>query len=354
MIGRRALLSGVLATAVGRPALADAAREAALRARILRAFGPALPFSSDGDDAFARHDQKFRTFADRHWAQDGARWEAANYYDRARIYYVAWARSGAPAWLQRAHALAVDYRDKYLIANRNQPSAHWAQMAGLLMHHWATGDEKSRDSVLRVAETFSTPYYLSNLADTGAEMDNRMQARVLTSLLYATQVGRPADAPPTGRLRNALDAILRSQSKDGAFRFARAQCGGVKPFMTGMLVDALIEYHDQFEADPRIAPAIQRAVDYLWTKTWDEASQSFWYLERDCQDEKREPAPDLNLMIVNGFGFTYTRTGEAVWRERGDRIFAAGVDKSWLQASKAFNQNYATAYRYPAYRTARA
>ncbi len=181
-----------------------------------------------------------------------------------------------------------------------------------------------------------------------------MQARVLTSMLYAAQVGPVPDARFTGRLGSALDAILRSQAQDGAFRFTRVQCGGAKPFMTGMLVDALIDYHDQHEADPRIPPAIARAVDYLWTRTWDEASQSFWYLERDCQDEKREPAPDLNLMIVNGFGFTYARTGDAVWRERGDRIFAAGVEKSWLQASKAFNQSYATAYRYPAYRIARA
>ncbi len=164
MIGRRTLLAGGLAAAACRPALAEAMAEAALRARILKAFGPALPMAADGDDVFARFDRNFRTFADRHWAQDGPRWEAANYYDRARIYYVAWARSGEPDWLQRAHALAVDYRDRYLIANRNQPSAHWAQMAGVMIHHWATGDSASRDSVVRVAETFSTPYYLANLA----------------------------------------------------------------------------------------------------------------------------------------------------------------------------------------------
>ncbi len=350
MIGRRAMLVGGLAAVLPRPARAEA--EAALRNRILKAFGPALPMATGGDDPFARYDHRFRSFADRHWAADGPRWETANYYDRARIYYIAWARSGEPAWLQRAHALAVDYRDRYLIANRNQPSAHWAQMAGVLLHHWATGDARSRDSLLAVAESFSTPYYLANLADTGAEMDNRMQARVLTSLLYAAAI-RPGDASLAARLRSALAAILRSQAQDGAFRFTRVQCGGAKPFMTGMLVDALIEYHDQFESDPRIAPAIRRAIEYLWTSTWDEASQSFWYLERDCQDEKREPAPDLNLMIVNGFGFTYARTGEPVWRERGDRIFAAGVDKAWLQASKIFNQTYATAYRYPAYRAMR-
>ncbi len=115
--------------------------------------------ATGGDDPFARYDHRFRSFADRHWAADGPRWETANYYDRARIYYIAWARSGEPAWLQRAHALAVDYRDRYLIANRNQPSAHWAQMAGVLLHHWATGDARSRDSLLAVAEAFSTPIF---------------------------------------------------------------------------------------------------------------------------------------------------------------------------------------------------
>ncbi len=118
MIGRRAMLVGGLAAVLPRPARAEA--EAALRNRILKAFGPALPMATGGDDPFARHDLRFRSFADRHWVADGPRWETANYYDRARIYYIAWARSGEPAWLQRAHALAVDYRDRYLIANRNR------------------------------------------------------------------------------------------------------------------------------------------------------------------------------------------------------------------------------------------
>ncbi len=325
-----------------------------LRTRILALFGPATPMRSSRDDVFAAFDERFRRFAELHWLDGGAHWEAANYYDRARVYYVAWARSGVPEYLARANALAVNYRDGYLIPSRHQASAHWAQMAGVLLHYEATGDEASRSSVISVAQTFSAPYYLDNLADPDAEMDNRVQARVLTSLLYAWVASRGRDpareASLARQLPVALAAILRSQARDGAFRFARSQCGVVKPFMTGMLTDALIEYHDLFHQDERIAPAIRKACDYLFANVWDPAGQSFWYVEADCRDEKREPAPDLNLMLVNGFGFTYARSGDSRHRDRGDAIFTSGVRRAWLQNSKTFNENYATAYRYLAYR----
>jgi hypothetical protein len=323
---------------------------------VLALFGPATMISqvASADGLFSQFDANFQRFSELHWRDHSEKWEIANYYDRARIYYVFWGRSGNPTYLERGHAIAVDYRDKYLAANRYGASTHWAQMAGVLLHARLTKDPKSREAVLKVAETFSAPYYLDNLGRPSAEMDNRMQARVLTAMLYAWILTKEnsggAAESWAGKLRQALGDIMRSQSADGAFRFSRSQCDFAKPFMTGMLLDALIEYHDLFEPDERIAPVIKASVDYLWLHAYDAGSAAFLYLEGDCKEERREPAPDLNLMIVNGFGFVFSKTGDERYRERGDQIFAGGVRKAWLQNPKIFNQNYATAYRYLAYR----
>ena len=61
---------------------------------------------------------------------------------------------------------------------------------------------------------------------------------------------------------------------DGAFRYAHT-CNYSKPFMTGLLLDAMIQYYRVFEPDPRIPPAVKRAVDYLWDHDWIASAQAF-------------------------------------------------------------------------------
>ncbi|PVE20431.1 hypothetical protein DC522_32385, partial [Microvirga sp. KLBC 81] len=97
-----------------------------MRELILRLVGPALPVQEAAalGVSFAQYEKDFRTFAERHWRVDGPGWEAANYYDRAKIFYVWWARTGDSSYLTKANALAVNYRDNYLKANDYAPSAH--------------------------------------------------------------------------------------------------------------------------------------------------------------------------------------------------------------------------------------
>jgi hypothetical protein len=183
------------------------------RRSILALFGPATPMAdvSGRTDVAARFDARFRRYAEIHWRDHGAQWENANYYDRARIYYVFWARSGHGEYLNRAHAIVVNYRDLYLVANRYASSAHWAQMAGVFLHALLTDDPKSVEAVLRVSDTMSLPYYLDNLGKPDAEMDNRMQARVLTSLLAA-----PPCWPPGCAVRSARSSAPRPPTAPSA------------------------------------------------------------------------------------------------------------------------------------------
>jgi hypothetical protein len=347
-------------------------QSAELRETVLRLVGPALPVQEAAalGAPFEKYETDFRTFAERHWRADGPGWEAANYYDRAKIFYVWWARTGDDTFLKRANEIVIDYRRNYIEANGFRPSAHWSQMAGLALHCLIAGDVLSGEAVGRAADLFSLPDNIAALADLAGEMDNRIQARTLETLLLARQLGAPSlgipDKQPDGTdwgipggndweslLRMALGRILVSQSPDGAYRFQQIQCGYNLPFMVGLLNDALIQYHDQFEADPRILPAVKRSLDYLWSRNWDAKAQAFVYLEGPCQDNEDNntgPAPDLNNLTLSGFGWVYWQTGDTIYRNRGDAILAGAVKGAWLDGSKQFNQAYTTSYKYAAFR----
>ncbi|WP_414475753.1 hypothetical protein [Microvirga sp. M2] len=328
-------------------------RASDVRDTVLRTAGPALSVQETTilGEPFQRYENRFRVFAERHWRSDGHAWDAANYYDRAKIFYVWWARTGDDTLLKRAGDLAVDYRTNYLEANDYGTSAHWSQIAGVALHYLATGDEASRTAVGRVADTFAQPYYSDNVGNVKAEMDQRIQARTLESFLYAKQINAPSAAGNNWDklLTSSLDKILSAQAADGAWHFSNSD-GAVVPFMAGMLNDTLIDYYTNYKADARIPAAIKKSVDYLWSHTWDEKSQSFNYIEFNAKGEVKEPAPDLNNMIVDGFGFVYKMTGDATYKERGDKIFAGGVNGAWLEGSKQFNQQYTTSYRYASLR----
>jgi hypothetical protein len=340
-------------------------QSAELREIVLRLAGPALPVQEAAalGVPFEKYETDFRIFAERHWRADGPGWEAANYYDRAKIFYVWWARTGNDTFLKRANEIAIDYRRNYIEANGFRPSAHWAQMAGLALHCLIAGDVLSGEAVGRAADLFSLPDNIAALADLKGEMDNRIQARTLEALLLARQIGAPSlgipDKQPDGSewgipggndwaslLRRSLGRILASQSPDGAYRFQQIQCGYNLPFMVGLLNDALIQYHDQFEADPRILPAVKRSLDYLWSRNWDAKARPC----QDNEDNNTGPAPDLNNLILSGFGWVYWQTGDTTYRNRGDAVLAGAVKGAWLGGSKQFNQAYTTSYKYAAFR----
>jgi hypothetical protein len=303
----------------------------------------------------AQYEANFRTYADKHWASGGAIWEE-NYYDRAMIYYAWWMRTGDVEYWRRATAMALAYRKDYLEANNYGTSAHWSQVEGVELHYLLTGDEASRTAVGRVGDVFNAAYYMDNLSDLTAEMDNRIQARTLLALLTAWKLDAPSRAKTVwgSRLPLALTRILSSQAADGAYRFTQPknQCGYNKPFMVGLLNDALIKYSQTYSADTRIPGAVQHAVDYMWAKDWNPTARAFIYLDGPCPgyDERQVPAPDLNNIIVTGFGWTYQQTGQSGYRANAEAILAGGVSQAWLDGSKQFNENYTASFHYLRYR----
>jgi hypothetical protein len=195
---------------------------------------------------YARYERDFRTYADIHWAAEGASWES-DYYDRAMIYYVWWARTGNQTYLDRANALVVSYRDNYLAPNGFNAVAHWVQPDGLALHYLLTGDERSRAAVGRMADYMSAPYYMEQIANPNAvDIENRQQAKVLLSFTVANYIKAPSSLGNNWNAlaHDAVTKIMASQASDGAYRWpGNNQCGYNKPFMVGLLNDAMVRYY---------------------------------------------------------------------------------------------------------------
>jgi hypothetical protein len=296
--------------------------------------------------AFAEYETAFASHADAHWQSCRAQWDCnwGNYYDRALIYYAWWARTGNAEYWRRANAQAVNYRTDYLEPNGYGTSPHWSQLRGLERNYLLTGDEASRRAVVAVASGFSG--WMDYIV--GPEREGRIQARVLESFLLAWRLG-DSSQNWAAKVDEATTLILGTQSPSGAY-ISPLTCDASLNFMSGLLNDVFIEIYRYYRADARIPAAIKRSADYLWANEWLASAQAFRYSGSDCEGQGKDPAPDLNMLMVDTYGFVYKQTGDASYRLKGDAIFANGVAGAYLDGGKQFNENYNVSYLYTALR----
>jgi hypothetical protein len=270
---------------------------------------------------------------------DGLVWSNANYYDRVKILYMMAEVTRNEGCRADARSLAISYRNYVLGSMGSNPfapvPAEWAMPTGLALHYIDTGDAGSLKGLIGLGEWFAFPYYTNGFSDLAGEMDNRIQAYALRTWIRCWQLTNGGTRWAM-LLRDNLPKILASQSADGAYRWQRIQGGNNKPFMVGLLNDSLIEYFEQFEADPRIPPSIKRAVGFMWDKNWIYIKEAFEYM--DNQPASNDDGADLNNLIVNGFSFC----GEM---DKARTIFEAAVRLAYTGQSKQFNQHYTTAMR---------
>jgi uncharacterized protein YjdB len=299
------------------------------------------------------------------------------YYDRGVVYYARYARTGDPAFLARGHKMVLLYRQGYLEPNGLASAPHWSFARGLELHYRVTGDTLSRRAILGMWD--KTLYGLIVLRTNGLAqiedtqiswMENRIQARALQVALSLHRMGvsyqrasgwggslATADWPT--RLRYMLDKILSTQNANGSWSWVQI-CGGQLNYMVGLLNDVLIEYYRDFEPDPRIPVAIEKANEYLWTTQWRPADGAFNYASVPCSPNPfgknvggPTPAGDLNGLLIASYGWLSNHTGDPKWRTRGDAIMAGMLQFRWYSAfigSKQFNQGFAESYRYLGWR----
>ncbi len=261
----------------------------------------------------------------------------ATYYDAEWVYYQIADYTRDSSWHNCARAAEVVYRDQYAKPANGGVPGYWNFTHGLAEDYLRTDDAQSRAALVAIAHNAayapdSTPLSYSQHCDYSREV-----AYTIMAYLNAELVGEPRRA----RLSAMVDQALGHMDQ----WFVSRTAPYIRPFMVALTSHALISYHDQV-GDRDMVPVIQRALDWLWQNTWLPGSGAFMYTDRWHSSGGTEPAPDLNLLIAPAYAWLYHQTGNDIYRQRADQIFAGGVRQAYLVNAKQFNQNYRWSFAY--------
>ena len=257
------------------------------------------------------------------------------YYDGGRTYFQAADYTNSSGqWTPCAVNIVTQYRDYVLWNNGGIPA--WRVFPhGLAMNYWRTGDTGSRDAVMALAG--NSPYAVSS---GGVDITLiRETAYLIEALTLAQRLGAAYDP----RLDRAVAFGL------GQFNqlFSSGNSQFDQPFFDGLMAEALIEYYE-FSKDPRIPDAIGQMLDWLWTYGWKDATQQMAY---NTLAVPASYSADLNNLVAPAYAWYWALTGEQIYQQRGDELFAAAIAGDISYSGKIFNQNFRWTFDYVNWRT---
>jgi hypothetical protein len=305
------------------------------------------------------------------WARCGPVWDCGRTagYDAPYTRYQQWLRTADPALWHHATAGAANYLRAYLapaLRGGTGAAPWWSNTEGLRVAYWATGWDSLRVAVRRQAELmawFVRPGSQLSMGTAGG--DDRMKAKAILAALdaHALDASSPlpghaatqytrwlADTTLAGWVTGVLGAQQVGGARPGAFG-GTYYAGGQKNFMVGMLLAALIRYHDEVAPDPRIPAAVERNTRYAWAADWDPVKRGFKYVSVDSTGEyptgQAGAEPGLNGLTVPAFAWLSSRATDPARRDTLARqvdeqlrgLYAA--ERTWWAASgKAFDQGF--------------
>lgn len=287
----------------------------------------------------------------------------ANFYDRVRLLYGMADYTKDEKWAQAAAALAVAYRDKYVLPNKGNVQPWYLAPDGLAEHFERTGDVKSKEAILLLSQTmWAADSQPKEWSETTAR--SREVAHSLRALMRAEELGATPREKTKFLVMRALGHIDQwcSDQPDQV----------VPSFMTGLTMESLIQWHEKTQ-DPRVLPAIRKMTDWLWEHNWVPEAKAFKYYSVDTTSVSKggkfpdehsyanqggpKPVPDLNMFIGPAFAWLYHQEGKAQDRERADQCLAGAIDgkpdgilAAWLDGPKQFNQVYTWSFDFMKWR----
>ncbi len=260
------------------------------------------------------------------------------YYDGAFVFQNIAAYTGDASWYAAADDAIHVYRDRAVRPNDCAITPYWNFTDGMRLHWQRTGDALSRDTVLTMAQrSWMTDW--TPISTMWSFETSRETAYVIEGLINASKVG----GPERTRLAAAVDCALGHIDQ----WFGAGTATYARTFMVGLTCRALIEHHAR-TGDPRIEPAVRLAMERCWQDAWVPADEAFQYEAGDGGGG----AAELNLMVAPAMAWLYARTGDTVWRDRGDAAFAGCARRGWIDGMKQFNQVYRWGFDYVRWRRA--
>lgn len=259
------------------------------------------------------------------------------YYDGTRVAYQIADYTGDQSFADLAKNPLDVYRP-YVIDNGGGVPGYRVFPQGLRMHFERTGDAQSKQAALLLLNASYGPNGIRTW-DLISETLSREVAYAIETMLEAEKLGQQRHA----RLAEYVDIALGHIDQ----WFVQEKFQRMAPFMFALTAEALVKWHEA-TGDPRVLPALKLGADWIWAKAWRADKQVFVY-----ELPGNELSPDLNLLIVPVYGWLYAQTGDKSYIDKGDQIFAGGVEGAWLDQGKQFNQSYRWSMDYLKYRGAK-
>lgn len=266
----------------------------------------------------------------------------ATQYDAEAVFYHIRHYTKDGSWSVCADRAEVVYRDHYVVPNNGVIPGYWIFTRGLALDWLQTGDAASQSAVALISKNAAYAADYTPLSWTVDASMSREVAYAIQSYLDAESVGEAHRSRTEALADQALGHI------DQWFVHQTAEY--VRPFLFALTAEALIYYHSE-TGDPRILPALITGANWIWDNCWLPDDEAFKYTDRVVPSGGTEPAPDLNLMIAPLYAWLWHQTGDSIYLERADKIFAGGVKRAWLAGAKQFNQNYRYSFDYIKWRT---
>jgi hypothetical protein len=263
------------------------------------------------------------------------------YYDGARVYFQIADYTGDRSWDACALNIARQYRD-HVIANSGKLQGWRVFTRGLAMAYQRTGDPRYREAVILLSKNSRWVDYQFSVGDSQI----RETAYATNAVLDAERLGEPR-SPQLSRL---IAYMIGHYNR----LFVAKNYQLHQTFFDGLAAEALISYYE-LTGDPRILPTIKLMLDWLWDYGWDKSTHKMVYnpdpVGPTCASGCQTYLNDLINLVVPAYAWYWRVTGDTVYQQRGDELFAHALDTDISYSGKQFCQNYRWSLDYVQWRT---
>lgn len=292
-----------------------------------------------------------------------------DYYDITHVFYQLYIRSGDEMYFQAARREAVRYREEHIIKDGpergravQRKETRYIYVEGMVDDYLLTGDRRSLEVATYMAEYLkrNCPPEKAFFPKKGTRFwTEREQAFPFLGIITYYQL--TGDKEYFDIAKQFMANLYRTQNEwpgRGGFihnlyshdpeEGARQDEYGGSPFMTGLLLEAIVKYH-QLTNSSTAKDSIFKALNWLMKDCLAPDGDSFIYLT--CDKRRGEGHPDLNMLIVHAFGYGYRISGyeRKDYLELGQKLFERGMNSARLSDRKHFNQNYRSSGHFLAY-----
>ncbi len=292
------------------------------------------------------------------------------YYSTPHTFYQLYVRTGELSYFLAARKELLHYRDTQLVLDGPErgrsttgEEPRYVYVEAMADDYFLTGDPRTLEVAGYMTE------YLTHYLDPKKAFYPKGEKGFWTERLVASPMfgvlnyyEMTLDQKYLDLAKEYMDNLYKTQLQwpdRGGFihnlyahdpeEGARPDEYGGSPFMTGLLLEPIVEYHRITGSDVA-ADSIFRALDWLIKEGLVSSGDSFKYLTAD-KYLGSNGEPDVNLLIVHGFGYGYRLSGytRKDYLLIGQKVFERGVREAYLEKQKHFNQNYRSSGHYLAY-----